>query len=179
MVTSKIEAGELILLRQIELSDCTDLYVQWLNDPNVNQYLETKWQNQNRNAVQEFVQSQRENNHSVLFAIIYLDGKRHIGNLKIGPVHPYYKHGDISYFIGEKGLWGKGIATEAIKLACKFGFKELELHKLEAGVYETAVGSWKALEKNGFKQEGIFRDHAMVQDKFVNVLRYGLLKDEF
>lgn len=39
MITSKIETGKLVLLRQIELSDCTDTYVQWLNDPNVNQYL--------------------------------------------------------------------------------------------------------------------------------------------
>ena len=179
MITSKIETGKLVLLRQIELSDCTDTYVQWLNDPNVNQYLETKWQKQDMDAVWRFVQLQRENNHSVLFAIVFLDGRQHIGNLKIGPIHSHYKYGDISYFIGEKQLWGKGLATEAIKLACKFGFEERGLHKLEAGAYENAIGSWKALEKNGFKREGIIRDHGIVKNKFVNVFRYGLLKDEF
>ena len=76
-------------------------------------------------------------------------------------------------------MWGKGLATEAIKLACKFGFEELGLHKLEAGAYENAIGSLKALEKNGFKREGIIRDHGIVKNKFVNVFRYGLLKDEF
>ena len=50
---------------------------------------------------------------------------------------------------------------------------------IEAGAYENAIGSWKALEKNGFKREGIIRDHGIVKNKFVNVFRYGLLKDEF
>lgn len=177
MITKKVLKGEKILLRQIELKDCSDHYVNWLNDPEVNQYLETKWFEQNIDTIQAFVKSQRENNHSVLFAIL-ADRKVHIGNIKIGPIHPYYKYADISYFIGEKSYWGKGIASEAIKLICNFGFKELELHKIEAGTYETAISSWKALEHNGFKREGIIRDKVIFHKKYVNVFRYGLLKGE-
>lgn len=179
MVTKKILSGKNIFLRQIEMDDCSVSYVNWLNDSEVTQYLETKWVEQTMETIQNFVESQRENNHSVLFAIISKESNLHIGNIKIGPVNEHHKHADISYFIGNKAYWNKGIATETIRLICKFGFEELGLNKVEAGAYETAVASWKALEKNGFKREGVLREQAYLNDRYIAVFRYGLLKKEW
>lgn len=179
MVTNKILSGENIFLRQIELSDCTVSYVNWLNDLEVTQYLETKWTIQNLETIKNFVEAQRRNDHSVLFAIISKEYDEHIGNIKIGPVNVHHKHADISYFIGNKKYWNRGIATEIIGLICKFGFQELGLNKVEAGAYESAVASWRALEKNGFKREGIFREQVWMDGKYIAVFRYGLLKSEW
>lgn len=64
-------------------------------------------------------------------------------------------------------------------MICKFGFEELDLNRVEAGVYETAIASWKALEKNGFKKEGTFREQVYLDGKYIAVYRYGLLKNEW
>lgn len=168
-----------ISLRLISLQDCTETYVEWLNDTEVNQYLETRWHKQDIDAIQNFVISQLNNDHSILFAIIFDNTNCHIGNIKIGPVDKYHHNADISYFIGDKSLWGKGIATKAIQLVCSFGFNELHLHRIEAGAYSAAVGSWKALEKNGFMREGIFREQAISGDKYMDVYRYGILETEY
>lgn len=176
MTINKIIAGELISLRQIEMRDCTKRYVEWLNDPEVNQYLETKWFRQDMESIEAFVKSQRENEHSILFAIISNEDNRHIGNIKIGPINMHYRHADISYFIGDKQFWNKGIATEAISLVCEFGFGELGLHRIEAGAYAAAVGSWKALEKNGFQREGVFREQVLLNGEYMDIYRYGLLR---
>ena len=144
---------------------------------------------QDLKAIKEFVSSQRENDHSILFAIMYhysdnsVVGK-HIGNIKIGPINKHHNHADISYFIGEKTLWNKGIATEAINLICDFGFRDLRLHRIEAGAYSAAVGSWKALEKNGFIREAVFREQVISNSnnggsKYMDVFRYGILQTEF
>lgn len=143
MITAKILQGKQVYLRQIELSDCTDNYVRWLNDKEVNSFLETKWNRQDLKSITEFVESQRKNSHSILFAIILRESDRHIGNIKIGPVSAHYSHADISYFIGEKNYWKRGIATEAVSLICDFAFHELKLHKVEAGTYDCALGSRK------------------------------------
>lgn len=161
------------------MDDCTNSYVNWLNDSEVTRYLETKWVEQNLETIQSFVESQRKNAHSVLFAIISKESDLHIGNIKIGPVNKHHNHADISYFIGNKTYWNRGIATEAIRLICKFGFEELDLNRVEAGVYETAIASWKALEKNGFKKEGTFREQVYLDGKYIAVYRYGLLKNEW
>ncbi len=182
MIAEKIiRAGgqEGILLRQAELDDCTPAYVNWLNDPKVNRFLETRWNTQNLESIREFVRSQRENSHSILFAIIKAQEDRHIGNIKIGPVDWNHRHADISYFIGEKDCWNKGIETEVIRLVCGYGFDELGLRRIEAGAYAEAVGSWKALEKNGFIREGVFREQADLCGRFMDVYRYGLLKREY
>ncbi len=114
-----------------------------------------------------------------MFAIVTNHDAKHIGNIKIGPIHFHYRYADISYFIGEKKMWNRGIATEAIKLICDFGFQNLQLHKIEAGVYEDAVGSWKALEKAGFLREGILREHVLHKDHWRHVYKYGLIYTEY
>lgn len=177
MLATRICKGEKVTLRQIEFSDCNENYVKWLNDPEVNQYLETKWTEQALDTIIEFVDSQRNNSHSVLFAIIENQTGMHVGNIKIGPVHPQYQHADISYFIGEKSFWGKGIASEAIQLVCEYGFQELDLHKISAGTYANAMGSQKVLVKNGFLKEGILREEIRFHDKYIDIYKYGLLRE--
>ncbi len=178
MITKSVLEGNQIYLRQIELNDCNEKYVAWLNDPEVNRYLETKWSEQNIDSIRSFVESQRECSSSILFAMVHKDNEEHIGNIKIGPIHPHYLYADISYFIGEKRYWHLGIATEAIRLICKFGFDELLLHRIEAGAYDYAVGSWKALEKCGFQREGILREHVIFEGNYIDVYKYGLFKNE-
>ena len=160
MIDTESLVGEKITLRLLETSDCQKYYLDWLNDKDVNQYLETRWQEQSLEAIKDFVISIRESSHSYLFAIIF--NNKHVGNIKIGPIHPIYKYADISYFIGDKSAWGQGIATEAITLIIKFAFDVLGLYRLQAGAFEQNIGSQKALLKCGFKQEAIFRKKAFL-----------------
>ena len=72
-----------------------------------------------------------------------LKNNKHIGNLKIGPININHKTSEISYFIGDKKEWGKGYATESVKLAIKYSFDNLNLYKCIAGVYESNFASSK------------------------------------
>lgn len=175
MITNKVLQGNSIDLRQIEESDVNDCYVKWLNDNEITQYLETKWYPQNIETIKSFVINQRNSKDSFLFAIIKKNSNEHIGNIKIGPIHPHYKHADISYFIGEKQYWGGGIATEAIRLIVGFGFAELGLHRIEAGTYSLAIGSQRALEKNGFTKDGVFKEQVFFNNEFIDIYRYSVL----
>lgn len=170
--------GQNIILRMVEFDDCNSKYLCWLNDKEVNQYLETRWSEQSIDTIKDFVKSIRDSYHSYLFAIIYQN--KHIGNIKIGPIHPIYKFADISFFIGEKSTWGKGIATEAIRLISDFAFNILGLNRIQAGAFEQNIGSQKALENNGFQKEATFRKKYFLKigDDFVNIYEYGLLKDD-
>ena len=42
---------------------------------------------------------------------------------------------EIGYWIGEQ-YWGKGITTKAIELITKYGFEDLALERLHAGVFD-------------------------------------------
>lgn len=62
---------------------------------------------------------------------------------------------------------------------CKYGFETIGLHKIEAGVYECAEGSWRALEKCGFIREGVLKEEVLFNGAYIDVFRYGLLRRDF
>ncbi len=84
---------------------------------------------------------------------------RHIGNIRLGPINKNHKHGPIGLIIGDRDKWGIGVATEAIVLVTRFGFRELGLQKISAACYESNIGSKRAFEKAGYKIEGFKRNH--------------------
>jgi len=58
---------------------------------------------------------------------------------------------------------------------CQFGFRELKLHRIEAGVYACNIGSQKALEANRFEKEGVFKEHIIFKGAYMDVYRYALI----
>lgn len=88
----------------------------------------------------------------------------------------YRKSAEIGYWIGES-FWGKGIATKAIKLITNYGFGDLKLDRIHAGVFEFNISSMKALEKNGYKKEGVFKKAIFKNDKVLDEHRYFKLNE--
>ena len=84
-------------------------------------------------------------------------------------VDVYQLTAEIGYWIGEP-FWGKGIATNAVQLAVNYGFNNLKLVRIYAGVFANNVASQRVLEKSGFKFECIFES---------SILKNGIIGDEY
>lgn len=173
-VVGAIVSGGRLFLREVRLSDVTERYYGWLNDPLVNQYLETRFVPQSLESIAEFVKRMTGKQDEPFFAICTIDGREHIGNIKIGPINWRHRHADVSLLIGEKQYWGKGYATEAISLVTRFGFEVLNLSKLEAGCYNENEGSARAFEKCGYSREGLLRGHFLFNGRETDCIRLGL-----
>ena len=122
--------GDRIYLRKVELNDVNQVYVSWLNDPEVNKYLETRFDVQTMESVHNYVEKMAVNKDELFFAICLIENDKHIGNIKLGPINSEHKFAEISLLIGDKNEWGKGIATEAIYTLTNYSFDILKLHKL-------------------------------------------------
>lgn len=153
------EQAPLIYLQAICEHDASDEYVQWLNDPLVNQYLETRFASQNLEAVIDFIRNTMANPNEHLFAIKLKDNNQHVGNIKIGAINKSHNIGDVSLFIGDKSAWGKGIASQAIQLISRYSFDKLKLRKLCAGAYKANIASTKAFLNSGYMHDGVLTDH--------------------
>ena len=170
--------GEKIILRNITMANCTEKYVNWLNDINVNRYLESRLSIQTSESIKNFVSNILESKDNYMFAIFHKESNEHIGNVKIGPIHSVYKNAFVGYIIGDKNYWGKGFATEAVYLATKFCFDVLKLHKVNAGVIAHNIRSIKVLEKLGFKKEACIRDDEFQDGEYWDIYRYGIIEKE-
>ena len=169
--------GSKIYLRKVVRSDICQNYVDWLNDPEVNQYLETRHEEQTLNKLINYWDTRQLDSLSPWLAIVNLMTDEHIGNIKLGPINWIHKRADISIFIGNKDCWGKGIAQEAINLVKVWAFESLGLKKLYAGAYVVNIGSIKAFQKCGFVIEGTFKNDAILNNGRVNSVRLGILND--
>ncbi len=169
--------GEAVTLRPLTVSDFSDQYLEWLGNPEINRYLETRWTEQTRSTIEIFLKEMGKSNNSVLFGI-FLDGK-HVGNIKIGPVNWNHFYADVSYFIGDRNAWGRGLATEAVSLVTRFGFERLGLNKCKAGVYSGNLGSCRVLEKVGYRKEGCLRKELKGPEGWEDHLLYGYSRGDF
>lgn len=163
-----------LLLRALQPSDLNATYLGWLNDPLVNRYLETRFLPQSIESLQAYWQAHRDDPASPWFAICLLDDDRHIGNIKLGPVHWLYRRADLSLFIGDRSCWGKGYASEAIALVCDWAFREMDLQKLNAGICAGNIASRRAFEKCGFELEGTLRKEVVSSGQRLDVWCLGL-----
>ncbi|MHC1682213.1 MAG: GNAT family N-acetyltransferase [Clostridiaceae bacterium] len=66
----------------------------------------------------------------------------------------YCKTAEVGYWLGEE-FWGKGLMSEAIKEICEFVFENYDIVRIFAEPFAWNMGSRRALEKAGFKLEGI------------------------
>lgn len=140
----------------------TDEYVAWLNDPTVNRYLESRFVHHTLESTRQFVQAIVDGDDSILFGIRYAPDGRHVGNIKLGPVERHHRRAEIGLLVGERTVWGRGIATNAIELATRYAFDALGLRKVTAGCYAGNVGSRRAFEKAGFVVEAIRKRHFLL-----------------
>ena len=147
-----LQVDDRCFLRVLNTDDVSEDYVVWLNDYEVTKYTEQKYFDHDFKSVKEFVLNKYESDSDFLFGIFFKE--IHIGNIKIGPIKWEHKSTDISYFIGNREFWGKGIATRAIKIVVDYATDVLGLEKITAGYYEPNIGSAKALERCGFRIEG-------------------------
>lgn len=172
--------SERLHLRPLEPEACGEAYRGWLEDPEVNQYLETRWRQQSLADIRAFVAAINADPANLLLGIHRAEDGVHIGNIKLGPVNRRHACADISYLLGERSAWGQGFATEAIRRVVAFAFAEVGLHRVQAGLYEDNRASAWALEKVGFIREGTWRRQLKGPDgRWQDHWWFGLLAEEF
>ncbi|MFA9558258.1 GNAT family N-acetyltransferase [Evansella sp. AB-rgal1] len=88
-----------------------------------------------------------------------------------------FHHGEIAYWVGED-YWGNGYASEAAKAILEFAFHEKQYHKVFARCFHSNPASGKVIEKIGMKKEGILREHVKKENKYIDLVYYGILKKE-
>ena len=162
-----------IKIRILEAEDVTENYVKWFLDNDVTQFSLNQYGKFSYDGQCAYVASCLTSTETDLYGIF--DEKNHIGNIIISDLNSPHKRSEISYVVGEKLYWGKGVATFAISEIINLAKEKYKLNKLFAGIAEDNVGSQKVLEKNGFIFEGRRFQHLLYGEKYHNQLDYGLV----
>jgi [ribosomal protein S5]-alanine N-acetyltransferase len=155
-------------LKILTPDDVGNKYVSWMNDAEVLQYMESRGKAYTLGELQDYVRTMNDGSNNFMFGIYLKENDEHIGNIKIGNINHMHKFGDIGLIIGNKKVWGKGYALEAINLATGYAFNELKLNKIIAGIYANNIGSIRVFKKAGYQEAGTYKEQRLYDGVYVD-----------
>lgn len=148
-------------------------YLDWYSDKEVTYYSNNQYRSFSIEGQKRYVNSCLSEKDVDLFGIF--DENFHIGNVVISGLTSVHKCAEITYMVGNRKYWGKGVGFYAVSEIIFKAKSVYKLNKLYAGIAEGNFGSQRVLEKNGFELEGRRINHLFFGGKFYNQLDYGLL----
>lgn len=168
--------GDRLSLRTITPDDF-DYMARHLNDPDVRhggfEKSRTPLYSETIEAQYEQAVQEAEDVHPFLAC----QGETPVGSVFLNDVDLEGRKAELGYWI-EPAEQGNGYATEAAQLLLTHAFDQLGLHKVWARTTHDNEGSKRVLEKLGFQQEGVLREHWLGLDRYVDEYRFGLLESE-
>lgn len=175
--------GERVRLRPFRLEDAPT-FQRWINDPEFRRFVGgVPWQ-ASLPVEEAWVRARLENDweHGFAFAIEPTDvegAPRLIGSVELRKLEAVERRGEIGIGIGEREFWSRGYGEDAMRTVCSFGFRDLDLHRLELTVAAFNPRAVRCYEKVGFAIEGRLRDHRYVGGRYHDTLLMGLLRADF
>jgi RimJ/RimL family protein N-acetyltransferase len=172
--------SERVRLRKLRVSDANDIYEN-IRDKEVVRWLLSVPHPYSFNDAVRFIRRSQyrvKKNTAHAFGIVLKETNRVIGVVEIFNIDWDNRSADIGYWLGKK-YWNRGLMTEAVKLALRFAFKELKLHRLSTTTFEENLASRRVLEKAGFRLEGKKRQSRLKFGEWQNELLYGILESEY
>lgn len=160
----------MVRLETFTSKDIDKNYIKWINDPQVNQYLECRFTKNKVNLSNKYM-------FKILYSEFSLECFDYIGTASIYNIKMPHGTGEVGLMIGEKSLFHKNIGTDVVKSITEYAFNVLRLRKLTAGIYIVNKAAIKVFEKNGFILEGVLRKQWLYKNKYIDGLRFGLLKE--
>lgn len=171
--------SERVILRAVSRRDFPFL-LKWVNDPEVVQYLrfylpitelaEEKW-------LEKISHSEKD----VVFVIevIVDDEVKPIGTCGLHGINTKDRNATFGISIGDKEFWNGGYGMEVTNLIVRYGFEQLNLHRINSTVYDFNEYSLKMHRNCGFQEEGRQREAVFKNNHYVDVITLGLLKKEW
>lgn len=167
-----------IEIREWKLTDACDLAEALSNLKILNNLRDGLPYPYTRSDAEDFINAMlsADKNNTFAFAIC-CDGKA-VGSISVfRQSNIHCRTAELGYYVSEK-YWGKGIATQAVKLICGHIFAHTDILRIFAEPFAYNKASCRVLEKAGFEYEGTLRSNAVKCGKVVDMKMYSLIRQE-
>lgn len=102
-----------------------------------------------------------------------------VGGIGIDPQDDVHRHtAELGYWLGA-AVWGRGLATAAVRGMTSHVFGTSEVRRLYATPFSSNAGSARVLEKLGYRHEGRLRAHVLKDGRILDLDVYGVLREEW
>jgi RimJ/RimL family protein N-acetyltransferase len=132
---------------------------------------------QSSQGYREFVQSTRGKDDRLHLVIERLEDRQAVGGCSLEAIEARNRAAVLGIWIG-KPYWNRGYGTDAMRTLCRFGFRHMNLQRIELHVFSVNPRAVRVYERVGFKVEGTRRRSQFVGGRYVDSYVMGLLAEE-
>lgn len=171
----QVYEGRLVRLRAVEPED-VERYYAWLNDRQVVDGLMVRYP-MSRAAERAWIDDHATPScANASFAIETLEGV-HIGGCGLEETSPENRSAEFGIAIGDRSYWDRGYGTDATETLCRFGFEEMNLHRIQLWVYADNPRAIRVYERAGFAVEGRAREAVYKGGRWVDAILMSRLRE--
>ena len=169
--------GEKVRLVPVDRAQHLDNAIRWMNDPEVTRYM-TLTIGVTPGMEEEWIQRVQKRDTDFVWAILD-DRGRHIGFTGLHRIDWRNRKAASGIVIGDREAWGRGYATDVMRVRTKFAFETLNLHRIESEAFVENEASQKALERIGYKREGVLRKRLWSEGRWHDTIAYAILDEDY
>ena len=168
-----------LILRRMTMKDAQDIF-EYSRDPEVARHV--LWTAQKHiSEAKEYVRYMTKRYRDDLpssWGIIDKESGRLVGTIGYMAFSEENASVEIGYSLA-RWLWGKGMATEALRAVIDYTFEAMDINRIEAQHELTNPSSGRVMEKCGMRKEGELRQRLYNKGKYVDVALYAIVKSDY
>jgi RimJ/RimL family protein N-acetyltransferase len=168
-----------IALRPLEEADADGPYVDWFNDAEVCRGNSHHVFPYTRESALAYIGHARQTRDDLILAIVLRERGCHIGNVSLQGIHGINRSAEFAIVLGDRSVWGQGYAKEAALLILDHGFGALNLHRVGCGTFDDNLAMQRLALAMGMKEEGRRREAAFKGGRYVDIIEYGLVAQDY
>lgn len=167
--------GERVRLVPSEPSLHLENALRWMNDPEVTARLAhiTGVTRREEEAFFERIASQRD---TELHWAVITEDIGHVGFISLAEISWRTRTAVGGLIIGDRRAWGRGFATDAVRVRTRFAFDQLNLHRIEGHTINPAMR--RVYEKCGYFHEGVARQKIWRDGQWHDAYHYAILDSD-
>jgi len=162
------------------MEDTDFIFKEW-SDPVVTEYMRDEEPLATREQAAEFLRPYQQPEtipHSKWWGIERKEDPHLIGTCGYFHWNQPHHRAEIGYDLCPLS-WGRGLMPEALQALLRYGFKSMDLNRIEAMTHTENQRSQRVLTKLGFQREGLLRELHYRDGLYNDQYQYSLLRREW
>ena len=171
--------GEHLYLKEIQIEELTDSVMEWFADKQLMKYYTNSQKVITKESLIASIEKGKAEGNMFTYGIYSIQNDILIGTVKLGPINKVHKTSDLATLIGDRNFWGKGLASEAIKLGVQLAFLVYDIRRLATSMYFSNTASIKAYSRAGWLIEGRLKGFYLIDGKNEDQILVGCFNPKY
>ena len=168
-----------LILRRIAMSDAKDIFAYSADEEVARHVLWTAQKSLSEaKAYCKYMMRRYRNDEPASWGIEWKATGQIIGTIGFMWIQKENASAEVGYSLS-RAFWNQGIMTEALKELIRYGFRSMNLNRIEAQHETENPASGAVMRKCGMRREGTLRQRLLNKGRFVDVELYAILRRDF